>query len=635
MDLNPLGIYVPFAEVFPCVSSDFASFQSGVRQLSLTDALFWCARLNLMLSNPANLDHRRKQESAIRVFFAADEIARINAFARTHQREDYDLGHIAVFFRGQLLELMRWVCLWCEDHPDDGVTFERPTVRSTFAQVALMASDLWARHIYGDRFSLDGGRDLAQNRALGAIRGAIADTSFGMDPLLALGRGYAIICKHLPHFYADLSQEFSARTGLSLDEFYHCLAALMTSFLNRTPENVQENPGLFNVKIVCASAPHVQPLIATYLALESQVADELRDALWGPEHVTRWEDASRYNYKPLRRRPILRASDGRAIIMEAVFYAERASVGPLFLITAGVPRATSDQIFSAFGYAFEEYAGSLLRRMYPVPGPGLVDRLCCDVHGRDRAGQPVQITDACLNDVTEAILFEMKAVWVRDDVVLDDNYERYLDHLRDKYGVRTNGKGGRSIKGVGQLARTITNLTSGEWTPLTEDFTRVEQLYPVLLVHDPLLDAPVHGKFLATEFAAALVPEEVGRTGMMRKGRFWVAPLIVMTIDDLEALETSIEHSSLLDLLRDYSVACSDRVASLHNYLAASEYRRKLYYSRATASNTLEVLKQTGRLFFPHVIDPQDSSEKRQRGCSTNGKAPRSRRAGAGGCHGS
>jgi hypothetical protein len=113
---------------------------------------------------------------------------------------------------------------------------------------------------------------------------------------------------------------------------------------------------------------------------------------------------------------------------------------------------------------------------------------------------------------------------------------------------------------VGQLARAITKLASGEWAPITEDFTRVKQLSPVLLVHDPLLDAPVHGKFLAAEFAVALAPEEVERTGRMRKGRFWVVPLIVMTIDDLEALETSIEHFSLHDLLRDYSAACSDRV---------------------------------------------------------------------------
>ncbi len=79
-------------------------------------------------------------------------------------------------------------------------------------------------------------------------------------------------------------------------------------------------------------------------------------------------------------------------------------------------------------------------------------------------------------------------------------------------------------------------------------------------------------------------------------------------MDDLEALETSIEHFSLHDLLRDYSAACSDRVASLHNYLSTSEYHRKLYYSRATASNTLEVLKRTGRLFFPHIIAAQDNT---------------------------
>jgi hypothetical protein len=610
MESNPLGIYVPFNEVFPGASSDFASFQSGVKQLSRTDALFWCARLNLLLSNPTNKDDRRKQEAVIPVFFTTDEVARINAFARTYQGQGYDISHIMVFFRGQLLELMRWVCLWCEDHPDDGVTFERPAVCSTFAQVALIASDLWARRIYGDRFSLDGGRDLAQNRALGAIRGAIADTSLGLDPLLALGRGHAIIGKHLPHLYADLSQEFCARTGFSLDDFYQCLAAFMTTFLNRTPENVQANPGLFNVTTVCASAPHVEPLIATYLVLESQTADELQDALWGSERVTRWEDASRYDYKPLRRRPILRASDGRAIIMDPVFYAERASVGPLFLISEGAPRARGNEVFSAFGHAFEAYAGSLLRGMYPVPGPGLVDRLCCDVQGKDRVGRPVQIADACLNDVTKAILFEMKAVWVRDDVVLDDDYERYLDHLRDKYGVRTGGQGGRSIKGVGQLARTITNLASGEWTPLTEDFTRVKHLYPVLLVHDPLLDSPVHGKFLAAEFAAALAPEEVGPIGTMRKGRFWVAPLIVMTIDDLEALETSIEHFSLHDLLRDYAAAHSDRVVSLHNYLSTSEYCRNLYYSRATASNTLEVLRRTGRLFFSNLIEAQDTGDE-------------------------
>jgi hypothetical protein len=435
------------------------------------------------------------------------------------------------------------------------------------------------------------------------------DTSSGMDPLLALGRGYAMFSRYLPPFCPHFLREFHARAQLTLDVYYSCLGAFMTTFLNRTPENVRENPGLFNVNTVCASIPHVQPLLTTYLALESQTADELRDALWGHlQDVTCPEEASRYNYKALRRRPILRASDGRAIIIEPVFYAERASVGPLFLIIEGVSQANSNQVFSAFGHAFEEYIWSLMRRMYPIPSFGLVDRLCCDMQGRDRAGQSVQIADACLNEVTEAVLFEMKAVWIRDDVIWDDDSEQYLEHLRDRYGVRMKDYGVRSTKGVGQLARTITKLANGEWVPLTQDFTMVQRLYPVLLVHDPWLDAPVHGHFLAAEFAAVLLPDEVLRTGEMRKGRFLVAPLIVMTIDDLESMETSIEHFSFHNLLRDYSAACIDRVASLHNYMVASEYRTRIYYSRSMGSNTLEALEKTRQLFFPNMTDPEDGS---------------------------
>ncbi len=138
----------------------------------------------------------------------------------------------------------------------------------------------------------------------------------------------------------------------------------------------------------------------------------------------------------------------------------------------------------------------------------------------------------------------------------------------------------------------------------------VKRFYPVLLVHDPLLDAPGHGNILADEFATALDPDEMGRTGEMRKGHFWVAPLIIMTIEDLECLETSIEHFSLHNLLRDYSADCSDRMASLHNYLAISKYRTKVYHSRSMASNTLEVLEQSQRTIFPKTIDQQNDSEE-------------------------
>ena len=55
-----------------------------------------------------------------------------------------------------------------------------------------------------------------------------------------------------------------------------------------------------------------------------------------------------------------------------------------------------------------------------------------------------------------------------------------------------------------------------------------------------------------------------------------MAPLTVMTIQDLENLETSIGNFSLANLLADYSRECPDRMRSLHNFIALSDYGPKI-----------------------------------------------------------
>ena len=40
--------------------------------------------------------------------------------------------------------------------------------------------------------------------------------------------------------------------------------------------------------------------------------------------------------------------------------------------------------------------------------------------------------DACLNDMQEIVIFEMKAAWLREDEILSDDYTNYLNQLRKK-----------------------------------------------------------------------------------------------------------------------------------------------------------------------------------------------------------
>ena len=82
-----------------------------------------------------------------------------------------------IFFRGQLLELMRQAAQACDPAPGSGDDFLDPEARSRFLAAALIAGDLWNRRIYADRLSGEPEIDEARKRALGAFRKAIDESN--------------------------------------------------------------------------------------------------------------------------------------------------------------------------------------------------------------------------------------------------------------------------------------------------------------------------------------------------------------------------------------------------------------------------------------------------------------------------
>lgn len=595
-NMGSVGVYVPVDAVFPEVGSDFGLFRELLEGLSLTDTLFWCSRLNLVISNPANPDHLANQQYALDIFFQPAERDRINQFAKAHG----GAKRVTVFFRGQLLELIRWASLYCVDQEEDGITFNREEVRRLFAKAALIAGDIWSRRVYRDQLSMEGGIEMARLRALAPIRQAISANTSWIDPLLVLGRGKKMICEHLTHAFSSAATEFQKSTGLSIDDYFVCLCMMIANYLNRTPETAAAgNAGLFNVNTFCKTCPDSKPLFDRYIELESQTPEELREALWGQRTVQGEEDAGPYDYRPIRQRPILRATDGRAVIMDPVFYAQKASVGPLFhLLGQKASNGRAKFIFGVFGKAFESYASSMLEHMYGCSGSGLHQRLILNPKGQSKDGSEVEVADACLNDIVDVVFFEMKASWIPEDAVLHN--KRYLKMLRQRYGVIEDaGSTTETTKGVGQIARAIRKLANGEWVTSGLDVGKIERVYPVLLVHDPLLDAPLHSGFLASEFDSSLAPDGTNGSGWLQKGRFRVARLIILTIEDLEHLETSVQEFSFVQLLRDYSTASPDRSLSLRDYIASSDYGKKLKRSQTIVTQTLEVLEDTSRRIFP------------------------------------
>jgi len=584
MTIERVGIFLPVSEVFPDTNNDFETFKSLLSDLSLTDALFWCARLNLIVCDP-EVDHITKQKAGLSQFFTREEINRVDDYARRNGGAQ----RVTIFFRGQILELIRWVTLYCNDFPEDGTTFEDPEIRRNFAKVLLIASDIWSKRVFGkNRFSLDGGITVARKRALGAIRKSVEATSPAPVLLKSIGRGWTLFSKYFPKYYAPFDDEFQKTTQLSVEEFYICSVAIAVNYMNP-----KINSGLFNVNELF-NRPLYGHVIKKYLNLECQTADELKTALWGnvPLDLNSLINSD-FNYLPIREKPIYYTNDGRAIILDPVFFSEKMTVGPLFHL----PKEKREKAFTDFGKTFEDYVCDILNRMFPDLSQVANKRIVCNIIGKDQDKQEFEI-DVCLNDITEVVLFETKTGFIREDKILVDDYELFLKHLREKYVQSAHGN-----KGIGQLSRVVKALASRKWLGNNQEFSEAKKVYPVLIVQDPLLSAPVYGEFFASEFLQLLISDSPTPNGQFLIGDIEVALPIVITIDGLENLETSIEHFGFRDMLSDYSKSCPDRLVTLHNFIATSRYNQKMYQNRSTANSTIDIVNKSKKAFFPDAPD--------------------------------
>ncbi len=582
---------VSFSAIFPGETSDFASFRALVQGLSRTDAIFWCARLNLILSNPQNADEIGKQRYCIERFCDAQEIARGERFAQEYQS-------VRWFFREQLLELMRWVCLLADDLPNDGNSFDDPQMRRRFLKAALMASDLRGDRLFPDGLPATGDHSADRLCLIVSLRDAVRERP--ADIMQVLVRGETIYGRAFPARYPDAEAQFLAANGITLRQYLDCVSTVDVFFGNMHPQAVTpENWGGIRIGPSREQIPQaMREPFDRYMTLESQTVDELRAALWGEQRPDGVDAAAPFDPRALRERPLLRTPDGRAIILDLAFFAEKAAVGPLFTLASWLSsrgeKRQAEPVFRAFGDAFEDYVTGILRTMYPE-SPLLTNRLACDLRGRLKDGTTPQIADACLIEVTRAVTFECKGVFIPESATRDA--ESYQGSVREKYG----GK-----KGAGQLGRWIRDIATGEVTPIGQDWSQVEHVYPVLVAYDDRIDRPGHPELLDEKFAKALKPDLVlPGGGSWRKGRFTVAPPTVMPLDVLELLESSVKNFSLADLLGDYVAARQlGGNLELHHFLAVTE-RTKYRLSRsAFAARALALLGGVRDRMFPHLPMP-------------------------------
>jgi hypothetical protein len=571
---HDVSVFVPPDAVYPGLPANENALLDLLAGLSRDDTLLISARINAMVTGFSTRSDAERQQQACRWICSQHHLRRLDDFAREHG----GVERVVVFFRGQLLEMMRQAALHCRNLPGDGETFSDERIRDRFFRAVLIAGTLWSNRIYGDRLSLADGIDAARRRSLGAFRKGIEDASQAIHSGIALGRSWLLFSDYLPRELPDFAERFAVATGLTLEQYLVCVGAL-TAY---TVTNMTTNGPAFRTAYFGA-ATAFDTVFPVYLALESMTPEDLARAA---------PVLPATGFRALRERPILSTSCGLSAVLDPAIYGETLTIGPLFhLIAADKGRA--NELFGHFGRAFERYAIDILRRIYPLGSGLLVQRLLTNVEGRDAAGGGFEI-DAALNDVTEIVLFEMKAAWLREDSLLDASGEEFVWQLRRKYGMLpAEGAVVERPKGAAQLAKIAGAIARREWVGASGEFAKAVKIYPVLVVYDERLGIPGCGKFLDDEFKSLLQPMPQGIA---------VAPLTIMSIGDLENLETSTVNFAVRDLLKDYTRECPDRMRSVHQFMATSSYADRLKPSQRVRDASEELMHRIQRNLFPQGL---------------------------------
>ena len=573
-----IGSYVELGDLFPGEECSLENLKFCLSSLPLNRVLVMCSRANQVLCGPGKQSRLDRQRSLANTLLTAEIGARLNEIVRI--RDAGDPGKTAFLTRKGLLELVRWALLLCDPKipPLEGEWTQ--TDKDLFTKAALIcswASETRIRAVLEESADIERLRDVA----LVFFRTALDAGMSGVDPWRVVGRGKKLFLEYLPKHYPDLDRDFREATGVSALEYMTAAGALISIHLQ--PSNMM----VLSDAVTLGHDTKYAAVYSAYQACQIWNIDDLRRRLWpGGRMPNSFDEVPGFSLKPLRERPIIAMDDGRGVIPDPLLLADSLMIGPLFQLL-GTRKA--NEVFGAFGDAFEDYAGDILSQMFPT-GTGLHQTLYRKIPCVDADGLKLEI-DACLDYIDRLVVLEAKAVFIPDQSVIDCDEARFRALLKEKYLY------GERLVGVGQLARIIRSLATGKWQGLDPNLS-LRLLYPVLVVHDRLLQEPLVTAFLADLLVEELGASQVPGSWQWETNGFRFAPLTILTIDDLENLESS-PGIDFLDLLQSYSADVPKRNGSLHDYIASTKrFRDELRINQMLANVAKDFLADCVRRVF-------------------------------------
>lgn len=510
------------------------------------DALFFACLVNAMLCNEDIQNHRQRQFDAATLLTLGTTKTPVFNYIK-YNETPFALSRV------HMLELIKWLCAFA--------TGAGENINSdNFITAAVMAAEMSARRHDPSLEKKKGETNLEHmRRAVPGMREKAVLGLNGWFPLHSLGRAKSILIDRM--FQNDkFATAFKSNTGITLDEFVTCMAGVATLGLGAFDPDSGKRRYIFQENNLWAKAGEFRETYDKFFAHFSQTPTEFRASLEGTN------PAEFHDFKFLRNKPILRMTNGQCVIPDPQIFAQCLAAGPIFqTLSVG-----ANHVFGGFGDAFEDYSREIFSTFHQRLTEHGIDNGQMTFNRRisDGGKESREMADVSITQGDSLVLIETKGVWLKDEVLYTLDPVEFWKEVNTKYGAAQSKK--ERNKGFAQLADTVAALADGSDLVLENGEEpqvakivlpdTVKTIYPVLLVHDAVLNSSGWlPHLLGVDFAQRLGLSDAPNTGTFEvKGKartFTVANLIVCTIQEIEQLVAIRDEKTLLAHIKKYSAA--------------------------------------------------------------------------------
>ena len=181
---------------------------------------------------------------------------------------------VTVYFRGQLLELVRWLLYAGKNDKalpiskDELSAEKRSSVSAT-----LLSSEVWGRRAFKGLSTEAGDVDQERRRFVLAFRRSREASARVVNEYYPVARSWMIYARFLPDELQSFDKEFVTATGLDFECYFNCQLLFWSELIYK--DRKWSHVDLSSV----AKHPYMDAL-SLYLKSQAQTVSELRCALW-------------------------------------------------------------------------------------------------------------------------------------------------------------------------------------------------------------------------------------------------------------------------------------------------------------------------------------------------------------------